>query len=168
MARRHTQPCPIAGALNLLGDQWTLMIVREAFYGTTRFGDFQRHTGISKNLLAERLSMLVAEGIFRKVDIGDHGTRYAYALTAKGRSLRTLMVALYQWGNEHVFGAGAEPVLLVDRQSGDQIPPLRLASSSGRDLEDQDILFRPGPGADEAVRRRLTKILKARGSGDGA
>ncbi|MEL7372034.1 MAG: helix-turn-helix domain-containing protein, partial [Myxococcota bacterium] len=81
MGKRHTQTCPVAGFLNIFGDSWTLMIVREAFYGATRFSEFQRNTGIAKNLLSDRLSMLVEEDILQIENIGERGTRYAYRFT---------------------------------------------------------------------------------------
>ena len=91
MANRHTQTCAIAGALNVLGDHWPLLLVREAFYGSTRFGEFQRNTGIAKTLLSDRLLFLEEEGIFRKEDVGERGTRYAYRLTEKGVALYHLL-----------------------------------------------------------------------------
>ena len=154
---RHTQCCGIAAALNVLGDHWTLMLVREAFYGSTRFSEFQRNTGIAKTLLSDRLAFLVDEGIFQREDVGEHGTRYAYRLTEKGRALDTVILALVQWSNEHVFGAGNEPMLLLERRSGKPIRGLELRSAAGRRIERRDIVFRAGPGANRAVRERFAE-----------
>jgi len=158
MANRHTQTCAIAAALNILGDHWTLLLVREAFYGSTRFGEFQRNTGIAKTLLSDRLFFLEEEGIFRKEDVGERGTRYAYYLTEKGRALETVMVALMQWSNEHVYGKGKEPVLLLDRASGRPVPAFRLRNRKSEPLGSGDFAFRTGPGASKSTRKRLEAI----------
>ena len=157
MAKRHTQTCPVAGFLNIFGDAWTLLIIREAFYGATRFSEMQRNTGIAKNLLSDRLSVLAAEGLLDREDVGVRGARYAYKLTAKGRSLAPVIVAMSQWSNEHVFGAGREPVFLVERKTGRKLKKLAPASADGKPLQWRDIASRPGPGADKAARIRIAK-----------
>ena len=86
MAEPHQQTCPIAASLNELGDAWTLLIVREALYGATRFRDFRNNTGIAKNLLASRLNQMVETDILEKFDVGEHGTRYEYKLSPKGKA----------------------------------------------------------------------------------
>ncbi|MEM7413119.1 MAG: helix-turn-helix domain-containing protein [Myxococcota bacterium] len=158
MANRHTQTCAIAGALNVLGDHWTLLLVREAFYGTTRFSEFQRNTGIAKTLLSDRLAFLEEEGIFEREDVGERGTRYAYTLTEKGRALETVLVALAQWSNAHVFGKGNEPVVLVNRATGRAVPELRLRNRRGDPLAPDQLAFRAGPGASAATRKRMETI----------
>src|SRR4051812_49308790 len=90
--------CSIAQALEVLGDGWTLLIVREAFLGTQRFADFEANLGISKNVLTQRLTHLVEHGVLARVDAGEHGTRYEYVLTKMGKDLVTVMTALRQWG----------------------------------------------------------------------
>ena len=161
MAKRHTQTCPIAGFLNIFGDAWTLLIIREAFYGGTRFSEFQRNTGIAKNLLSDRLSMLVEEGVLKREDIGERGSRYAYKLTDKGKSLVPVYAAMLQWGNEHVYGDGNEPVFLVDRASGKPIPQVSLTTESGEPLRWSDVSARPGPGANKAAQIRIAKAIEA-------
>ena len=155
MANRHTQTCAIAGALNVLGDSWTLLLVREAFNGVTRFSEFQRNTGIAKTLLSDRLAFLVDEGIFRTEDVGERGTRLAYVLTEKGRALDTVMVALMQWSNEHVFGKGKEPMFLIDRDTGRPVRQMRLRNAKGKHLRSDDVCYRAGPGASPEMRERL-------------
>lgn len=155
MAKRHTQTCPVAGFLNIFGDAWTLLVIREAFYGATRFSEMQRNTGIAKNLLSDRLSMLVDEGLFEREDIGERGARYAYKLTEKGRSLATVLVAMAQWSNEHVFGKGREPVLLAERSTGKTLKKLTPRSANGKPLQWRDIVAQPGPGANKAARVRI-------------
>ena len=157
MAKRHTQTCPVAGFLNIFGDAWTLMIIREAFYGATRFSEIQRNTGIAKNLLSDRLSMLVAEGVLEREDVGERGSRYAYKLTAKGRSLAPVFIAMSQWSNEHVFGAGGEPVFLIERKTGRKLKKLAPTDADGKPLQWRDIATRPGPGANKAARARIAE-----------
>ena len=157
--KRHRQDCPVAGMLNIFGDHWTLLIVREAFYGATRFSEFERNTSIAKNLLVGRLALLVDHDIFRKTDIGENGTRYAYVLTEKGRSLLPVMVAMYQWGNQYLYENGQSPIRLNDRQSGQAVSELRVEASDGRVLDLNDIIAVPGPHASDATRARLAQII---------
>ncbi len=157
MAKPHTQTCAIAAALNLFGDRWSLLIVREAFYGATRFGEFRKNTGISKTMLSARLARLVENGVLERFDFADRGTNYAYRLTDKGRALDTVLIALLQWADAHVFGDGAEPVIVLDRATGRPLPALTVQGSDGRPIAHADVAFRAGPGADERARRRLAR-----------
>ncbi|MEO0881517.1 MAG: helix-turn-helix domain-containing protein [Pseudomonadota bacterium] len=161
MAKPHTQACPIAGFLNLFGDAWTLLIVREAFYGATRFSEFQRNTGIARNLLTDRLASLVEHGLFERQNIGEHGTRYAYRLTDKGRSLVPVFVAMVQWSNDHVYGEDNAPVHLIERVSQKPLHPMRPKSWSGKTLAWGDILAAPGPGATPDATARIAEAVKA-------
>ena len=120
MARKRfdEMPCSIAQTLNLVGDWWTLLIIRDAFFGARRFAEFETRLGIAKNILANRLSQLVDNGIMRKVDIGQTGTHYAYELTEKGRDLFPVLTALRQWGDKWVYGEGCAPMDVIERKSG--------------------------------------------------
>ena len=158
MSKPHTQTCPVARFLNIFGDSWTWMIVREAFYGATRFGEFRRNTGIARNILSDRLSMLVAQNILERRDVGGTGTRYAYHLTAQGQALFPVLVAMVQWGNEHIFGSEGAPVVLVDRESGEALGSLAPMTPDGRKLAWTELGLRPGPGASRAARARLAQI----------
>ncbi len=153
--RFHDQNCSIAQALEVLGDWWTLLVVREAFLGTRRFADFEATLGISKNILTARLDHLVDHGVLERVDAGVHGTRYEYALTPMGKDLATVMTALRQWGDRWIFGEGNEPVLLVDRRTGAPVPRLRIADAAGRPVPPRELELRPGPGATRATARRF-------------
>jgi len=161
MTQKHTHTCAIAGMLNIFGDNWTWLVVREAFYGATRFKDFQRNTGISRNLLADRLSVLVDEGILEKTDIGTQGTRHAYVLTDKGRSLYPVLVAMTLWGNEHVYGPGREPILMIDTRTGLPVEAMRPVNSEGRKVAPENIAPVPGPGASRATVRRLEEAAES-------
>jgi DNA-binding HxlR family transcriptional regulator len=152
---QHTHTCPVAGVLNLFGDNWTWLIIREAFYGATRFKDFQRNTGIARNILSSRLSRLVEEGILAKADIGAQGTRFAYTLTPRGQSLQPLLLAMTQWGNAQLYGPGREPVLVLDRATGEPLLPIVPRRADGTPVPPEDIVVAAGPGASPATRRRL-------------
>ncbi|HEU4427916.1 MAG TPA: helix-turn-helix domain-containing protein [Myxococcota bacterium] len=149
--------CGIAQALEAFGDWWTLLIVRDAFFGARRFGDFQRSLGIAKNILSARLQHLVDHGIFERVDVGSEGERFEYRLTEKGDALLTVLTALREWSDEWVFGRGNEPVIVRDRRTGRRIAKLRVADADGAHLTRRDLRTEPGPGASPATIRLLTR-----------
>ena len=161
MVKPHTQTCPVAAMLNLFGDHWTWLIVREAFYGETRFNEFRRQTGIARNLLAERLTLLVDEAVLEKHNVSETGTRYAYRLTPKGQSLLPIFISMSQWGNQHIFGAGKEPVEIIERVTGKPIGPVGPTGAGGRPLGLDDLVVAPGPGASRAACRRLAEAARA-------
>jgi DNA-binding HxlR family transcriptional regulator len=151
MRRRFTDMnCSIAQALEVLGDWWTLLIIRESMLGTRRFADFEANLEISKNILTQRLSHLVEHGVLEAVDAGVHGTRYEYALTPKGKDLTTVLTALREWGDRWVLGEGKEPVLVIDRRTGRRVPRLRVRGEDGAVLGGKDLEVRLGPGATAA------------------
>lgn len=155
MSRPHTQKCPVAASLNLLGDIWTLLVVREALNGVTRFSQIQRNTGIAKNLLAERLATMVDDGLLERRDIGLTGVRHEYRLTQKGRALSPVMVAISQWGNAWLFDKGRAPIALVNRRTGEPLGPLQPSTAAGEIISWRDVQKIPGPGADAGQRRRF-------------
>ena len=152
--------CGVGRALEALGDWWTLMIVRDAFFGARRFGDFERSLGISKNILTDRLAHLVEHEILEKVDIGAQGQRFEYRLTDKGEALVTVLTALREWSDDWVFGRGKEPLLMTDRRSGRRLPKLRLVDADGKALSRRDVKAVAGPGADEKTMRLLAPRAK--------
>ena len=159
MARKRfaDMNCGVARALDALGDWWTLLVVRDAFFGARRFGDFEKSLGISKNILSDRLGKLVLHGIFHKVDVGETGERFEYRLTEKGEALLPLLTALRDWSDEWVFGRGHEPVIVKDRHSNRRLPRLRVTDADGRPLTRRDLRSEPGPGASRETTRLLTR-----------
>jgi DNA-binding HxlR family transcriptional regulator len=147
--------CGIGQALEVVGDWWTLLIVRDAFFGARRFGDFEKSLGIAKNVLTNRLEHLVAHEIFEKVDVGAEGSRFEYRLTPKGEALLPVLTALREWSDEWIFGKGSEPVLFTERTTGKRIPRMRVLSTDGRPLSRRDIRAVPGPGASAETAHRL-------------
>ncbi|WP_439106102.1 winged helix-turn-helix transcriptional regulator [Congregibacter sp.] len=158
MTKKHQQTCPIAEFLNVFGDAWTLLVVREAFYGATRFGEFRTNTGAAKNILSDRLNLLVQQGVLETVDIGEHGTRYEYQLTERGESLMPVIVAMTQWGNEQVYGKDREAVSFFEKRSGKKLLKLRPTDRDGNVLGLKDIVVRAGPGASSAARQRIAQM----------
>jgi DNA-binding HxlR family transcriptional regulator len=153
--------CSIAQSLEILGDWWTLLIVREAFVGTRRFADFEANLGISKNILTRRLALLCKRHVLERVDAGQHGTRYEYVLSPMGKDLVTVVTALRQWGDRWIYGEGKEPLLVLDRRTGRPIPRLRIVDEKGLPIRSGDLEIQPGPGASrqtrDEIRRRQAK-----------
>jgi DNA-binding HxlR family transcriptional regulator len=131
--------CPIARALDVIGDWWSLLIVRDAFFGKRRFGEFQRSLGLAKNILCTRLQKLVSHGVLEAGPASDGSAYQEYALTEKGRSLYIVLVALWQWGESCLFEEGELDLLLVHRESGQPVRPLELRSQDGRLLGPADL-----------------------------
>ncbi|ONI84111.1 transcriptional regulator [Actinosynnema sp. ALI-1.44] len=130
--------CTVARPLDAIGDGWSLLIIRDAFDGLRRFGEFQRNLGLAKNILSARLQNLVTHGILRTVPAGDGSPYQEYVLTEKGRGLFPVLVALRQWSEEHFFGPEESRTRLVDAQDGQPLPPLRILSHDGRELGPED------------------------------
>ena len=133
--------CSLARTLEVVGDWWTLLIVRDAFLGVRRFGDFQNSLGIAKNILAARLERLAANGILER---GGSEKRPVYQLTDRGRALLPAMVALMQWGDKWV-SANKPPVIVTDAK-GRPVSPVRLKSRDD-EVSAETVRFHPGPGA---------------------
>jgi DNA-binding HxlR family transcriptional regulator len=129
-----TADCPVARALDAVGDWWSLLIVREALAGARRFGDFQRELGLAKNILATRLKRLVELEILKTAPAADGSAYSEYVLTEKGRSLFVVLVALRQWGIDWRFMDGEPYNALVDARDGKPLARLEVRSHDGRSL----------------------------------
>ena len=149
--------CGIGQALEAFGDWWTLLIVRDAFFGARRFGDFEANLGVARNILSSRLQHLVDHGVFERIDVGSEGQRFEYRLTEKGEALLPILTALRDWSDEWVFGRGHEPVIVKDRASGRRIPKLTVTDVDGRPLTRRDLRTVPGPGATKETVRLLER-----------
>lgn len=156
----QTMGCPIAGALEHVGDWWTLLIMRDALDGFSRFDEFGHNLGIAPNMLTRRLNTLVEAGLLERRRYNDAPPRYEYIVTGKGRDLFPVVVALYEWGRKHADTA--EPsVVLVDRDTGEEIVPGLVDRDSGRPLSTVNFAFLAGPGADDRMRERLDPDRRA-------
>ena len=144
--------CPIAQALERVGERWSLLILRNAFCGMTRFDQFQQHLGIGSNILASRLRSLTGEGILSRSAAPDDGRAFEYRLTDKGAALFPVLIALSAWGEQYVPHPDGARLLLVERASGAPIAGIRVLSAAGRALQAPDIAAVAGPAADDKTR----------------
>ena len=150
--RFDDMPCSIARALNMVGDWWTLLIIREAFLGVTRFADFRDHLGIARNILSDRLQKLVAEDILSKEAKEPRG--HEYRLTEKGRDLWIVLTALRLWGDKWIYGPGKEPLIVRDRDRGAAVAQLLPADADGNILNPRRLVASAGPGTPPEIAER--------------
>jgi DNA-binding HxlR family transcriptional regulator len=153
------QNCSIAGALAVIGERWTLLVMREVLLGRRRFQDIRRNTGIATNILSDRLQTLVEHGVLERRRYSEHPESYEYVPTAKGLDVSPVLVALLQWGDRHAAPGGAPRVLVHDRCGHDADPAL-VCAHCAEPIETGELRVRPGPGADEA--QRAESVLPAR------
>jgi DNA-binding HxlR family transcriptional regulator/peroxiredoxin len=153
--------CAIAQALGVVGDWWTLLVVRELAGGVTRFGELADTLGVSRKVLTERLNALVEHDLVRRARYSDHPPRFDYLLTEKGKGLLPVLIALQNWGQQHVLGDGSVTATgaadslearRVQRLAGQQIPRLKLASAQGADTD-------PVAGSDKDTADTLWTVL---------
>ncbi|MBC2874837.1 MULTISPECIES: winged helix-turn-helix transcriptional regulator [Streptomyces] len=137
--------CPVARSVDAIGDWWSLLIVRDAFDGSRRFGEFQRSLGVAKNILTARLRTLVAGGILESVPASDGSAYREYVLTPKGRALFPVIVALRQWGEQHFFAPDEPHSELLDRRRERPLRPLEVLSADGRRLDPDDTVVHKLP-----------------------
>jgi DNA-binding HxlR family transcriptional regulator len=138
MAKRKTMKgdaCPVARAVDVMGDRWSLLIVRDAFDGLRRFGDFQKSLGVAKNILADRLRRLVAEGVLEATAQAAGGAYAEYVLTPKGLALFPVIVGLRQWGEGQLFDADETHSLLVEQRSGKPLMKMEVRGHGGRKID---------------------------------
>ncbi len=146
-------PCPIARSLERVGEWWSILILRDALHGMTRFDEFQKSLGIAPNMLARRLHALVEAGLLERRRYSQRPPRDEYIPTARGRDFRPVLVALLAWGNRHFAPEGAS-VLLVDTTTGAAVDPILVDPATGRPIKEPEYAFVAGPAAPERTRRR--------------
>jgi DNA-binding HxlR family transcriptional regulator len=139
--------CSIARTVSILGERWTLVILRQAFLGARRFEDYQRGLGIARNMLADRLRTLVDEGILERRPYSERPPRNEYRLTQKGLDLYPILVTLMQWGDRHGGHEEGAPMVLVHEPCGHDADPVLTCSGCGEPLDPRDVRPQPGPGA---------------------
>ncbi|HEY1743486.1 MAG TPA: helix-turn-helix domain-containing protein [Granulicella sp.] len=130
--------CPIARSLEAIGDWWSLLIIRDAFDGLRRFGEFEKNLGVAKNILTVRLRKLVADGILKTVPASDGSRHQEYLLTEKGEGLFYVIVGLRQWGEAHFYKRGETHSVLIDLEKRRVVGGLELRSKDGRLLGPAD------------------------------
>jgi DNA-binding HxlR family transcriptional regulator len=144
------QACSIARTLELIGDRWTLLIVRDAFMGVHRFEVFQRSLGIARNVLTDRLDRLVDAGILRRQLYQERPDRYEYRLTRKGVDLWPMLITTIKWGDKHLASEGP-PILIRHKDCGGDIDQRLHCVACGAELGPTDVFVERGPGAKAAA-----------------
>ncbi len=142
--------CSVAQCLEVVGEWWSMLILRDAFLGVTRFDQFQERLGISRNILNQRLAGLVGAGVLAKVPYSDHPPRYDYRLTDKGRDLWPVLTAMRQWGDKYEAPDGP-PVKVIHKNCGQASDAVLVCSSCGELVGPRDMRAAPGPGAVEPL-----------------
>jgi DNA-binding HxlR family transcriptional regulator len=154
--RFDTMTCPIARSLEHVGEWWSMLILRDAFAGFTRFDEFEKSLGIAPNMLSRRLTALVDAGMLEKRRYNERPPRDEYVLTERGRDFRGVLLMLLAFGNRHFAPEGAR-VMLVDAATGAPAEPMLVDRHSGRPLVEPDFRVVAGPAASAALHTRLAK-----------
>lgn len=141
-------PCSVARTLDVVGDPWSALILRDAFYGVRRFEDFADSLGIARNILTDRLQRLVSEGMLERSEYLAHPPRSEYRLTEKGRAFFDVILALMRWGDEWVAPDAGPPVEVVSRSDGHVVRPRVIDEVTGEAIDPRGVTVRVGPGFD--------------------
>src|SRR3979490_738183 len=144
----------VGDSLERVGEWWSILILRDALHGFTRFDQFQKGLGIAPNMLTRRLNALVEAGLMERRRYSEHPPRDEYVLTARGRDFRPVIVALLAWGNKHFAPEGAS-VLLIDARTGLAADPILIDRRPGRPAEAPDYIYASGPAAGARTRRKF-------------
>jgi|SRR5580692_11519613 DNA-binding HxlR family transcriptional regulator len=148
--------CPIARSLERVGEWWSILILRDAFQGLTRFDQFQESLGIAPNMLARRLKGLVESGLLARARYQERPARFEYVLTELGRDFRPVLWTLLSWGNRHFAPEGAA-VQIIDAATGEVAEPMLVDRNSGKTLTTPQFRAAPGPAASERTRARYQR-----------
>ena len=149
--------CPIARSLERVGEWWSMLIMRDALDGMSRFDEFQNSLGIAPNMLTRRLNALVEAGLLERRRYSDHPPRYEYVPTARGRDFRPVLVSLLAWGNKH-FAPEGPSVILLNRKTGAAVDPILTDPATGRPIDESDYTLAAGPAAGARTRQRYGAI----------
>ena len=158
--------CPIARSLERVGEWWSILILRNALYGLTRFDEFQKTLAIAPNILARRLNVLVEAGLLERRQYCAKPPRFEYLLTHRGRDFRPVLLTLMAWGNKH-FAPEGKFVMLVDSHTGLEADPVLMDAVTGERITEQDHVVVAGPAANEPIRRHLARAGGRPGQGKG-
>ncbi|AHG22004.1 transcriptional regulator [Chania multitudinisentens RB-25] len=150
-------PCPIARSLGRVGEWWSILILRDAFHGLSKFDEFQQSLGLSPTLLTRRLKFLVESGILYKQRYQIRPVRYEYLLTERGKDFFPVLVTLFHWGNTHLADDGVSAEL-VDLRSGKPIRPQLIDTVTQQPVSLQHITLAAGPAAGEGMRLRALRM----------
>ena len=139
--------CSVGYALGAIGDKWTLLVIREAFFGVRRFEQMQRSLGIARNILTDRLQKLVVNGILERRRYQERPERFEYRLTRKGLDLYPALVSLMSWGDAYHADEAGAPVTLMHKSCGHEASPVLACGHCGEALDAREVRVEPGPGA---------------------
>ncbi len=149
--------CPIARSLERVGEWWSMLIMRDALHGLTRFDEFHNSLGIAPSMLTRRLNSLVDAGLLERRRYSEQPPRYEYLPTARGRDLRPVVIALLAWGNKH-FAPEGPSVVLVNRNTGATVEPILADPSTGRPVDEANYTLAAGPAAGPRTRQRYAAV----------
>jgi DNA-binding HxlR family transcriptional regulator len=149
--------CSFARTVDLIGDRWSLMILRDAFYGVRRFSQFKRDLGVTQAVLSARLAQMVDHGLLAREPVGAEKAREEYRLTSKGRDLFPVIVSLMQWGDRWIHHETGAPVILADSQSGRPVDRIEV-TVGGEPRKPTNLLFSAGPGATSETTNALMRV----------
>jgi DNA-binding HxlR family transcriptional regulator len=138
--------CSVARTLEILGDRWTFLILREAFFGVRRFEAFQKKLGIARNILTDRLKHLLSHEILERQQYEERPPRFEYRLTERGLDLYGIVLAFMRWGDRWLAGDAGVPLLLIHDRCGRRLRPSMVCTYCGEEAEARDISYRDGPG----------------------
>jgi DNA-binding HxlR family transcriptional regulator len=153
--------CPIARSLERVGEWWSILILRDAFYGLTRFDEFQKSLDIAPNMLTRRLNGLVESGLLERRQYSERPPRYEYVLTERGRDFRPVLWALLAWGNKH-FAPEGTSIVIVDGETGALAEPVLADRKTGQPLVSPPFKIAAGPAASERTKARILAALSRR------
>ena len=153
--------CPIARSLDRVGEWWSILILRDAFYGLRRFDEFEKSLGIAPNMLTRRLTALVESGLLEKRQYNARPPRYEYVLTERGQDFRPVLLALLAWGNKH-FAPEGKSIMLVDAESGQEASPAMFDERTGKPITPGNFVLDTGPAAQEDMRERIARVKQRR------
>jgi DNA-binding HxlR family transcriptional regulator len=154
-SRLANKECSMARAMEVIGDRWTILVLREAYYGVTRFDEFEYYVGVAPNILSNRLRKLVDAGMMKRMPLPEHSGRYDYVLTEKGRDFFPAYLALKKWGDDWLAEPEGPQVVFRDRKAGRAITYPKLLNASGKPLRLEDVEVIAGSGAVRFNRRRF-------------
>jgi DNA-binding HxlR family transcriptional regulator len=149
--------CPVARALDSVGDWWSILILRDAFQGVTRFDTFQKGLGVAPNILTRRLKHLTDEGLFERRLYNERPARYEYILTDKGRDFFPVVMSLFSWGKRHMPEEDLA-YLLGDAHSGTERQAMLVDAETHEELKPENTILLPGPAADADVNERIARM----------
>jgi DNA-binding HxlR family transcriptional regulator len=160
-SRIANKECSMARAMDVVGDRWTVLILREAYYGVTRFDEFEYYVGIAPNILSTRLKKLIDAGVMTRLPLPEHAGRYQYILTDKGRDFFPAYLALKKWGDAWLAEPEGPQVVFRDRKAGREITYPEMLNANGKPLRLEDVEVVPGSGAVPFNQRRFGAAVSA-------